>query len=47
MLVDGWPIKSCLMLIVEAIGKKIVTVEGLENAPIQKAFVENWGFQCE
>lgn len=46
ILVDGWPIKSCLMLAVEAIGHKIMTVEGLTNAPIQKAFVENWGFQC-
>lgn len=46
VLVDDWPIKSCLMLSVEAIGKKILTVEGLKNAPIQKAFVENWGFQC-
>lgn len=45
-LIDDWPIKTCLMLTVEAIGKKIVTVEGLENAPIQKAFVENFGFQC-
>ncbi|HEX9062376.1 MAG TPA: (2Fe-2S)-binding protein [Clostridia bacterium] len=46
ILVDGWPVKSCLMLAVEAIGHKITTVEGLQNAPIQKAFVENWGFQC-
>lgn len=46
IMVDGWPIKSCLMLAVEAIGHKITTVEGLKNAPIQKAFVENWGFQC-
>lgn len=46
ILVDNWPIKSCLMLTVEAIGKTILTVEGLKNAPIQKAFVENWGFQC-
>jgi len=46
VLVDGWPIKSCLMLTVEALGKKIVTVEGLENAPIQKAFVDNFSFQC-
>jgi len=46
VLVDGWPIKSCLMLAVEAIGHEITTVEGLKNAPIQKAFVENWGFQC-
>ncbi len=46
VLVDGWPAKSCLMLSVEAIGHKITTVEGLNNAPVQKAFVENWGFQC-
>lgn len=46
VLVDGWPAKSCLMLAVEAIGHKITTVEGLQNAPVQKAFVENWGFQC-
>lgn len=46
VLIDGMPIKSCLMLTVEAIGKKIQTVEGLEDAPIQKAFVENFGFQC-
>lgn len=46
VLVDGWPVKSCLMLAVEAIGHKITTVEGLRNAPIQKAFIDNWGFQC-
>jgi aerobic-type carbon monoxide dehydrogenase small subunit (CoxS/CutS family) len=46
VLVDGWPIKSCLMLTAEAVGHRITTVEGLKNAPIQAAFVENWGFQC-
>jgi aerobic-type carbon monoxide dehydrogenase small subunit (CoxS/CutS family) len=46
VLVDGWPIKSCMMLAVEAIGHEITTIEGLEKAPVQKAFVENWGFQC-
>jgi len=46
VLIDGWPVKSCLMLTVEAIGKKILTVEGLQNAPIQKAFVNNYSFQC-
>lgn len=46
VLVDGWPIKSCLMLAVEAVGHQITTIEGLRNAPIQKSFVENWGFQC-
>ncbi|WP_026575240.1 (2Fe-2S)-binding protein [Bacillus sp. UNC438CL73TsuS30] len=44
--VDGWPMKSCLMLAVEAVGKKITSIEGLKNAPIQKAFVDNFAFQC-
>lgn len=46
VLVDDWPIKSCIMLTVEAIGKNITTVEGLKDAPIQKVFVEQFGFQC-
>jgi len=46
VLVDGWPIKSCLMLAVEAVGHEILTVEGLKYAPVQRAFVEQWGFQC-
>lgn len=46
VLVDGWPIKSCSMLTVEAIGKKITTIEGLKNTPIQQAFVDNFSFQC-
>ncbi len=44
--VDGWPMKSCLMLAVEADGKKVTTVEGLNSAPIQMAFVEHFAFQC-
>lgn len=46
VLVDDWPIKACLMLAVEAVGHRITTIEGLKDAPIQKAFVEKWGFQC-
>lgn len=46
VLIDDWPIKSCLILTVETIGKKIQTVEGLKDTPIQKAFVENFAFQC-
>lgn len=46
IIINNMPIKSCLMLAVEAIGKQIITVEGLKNAPIQKAFVEKFGFQC-
>jgi len=46
VLVDGWPIKSCLMLAVEAVGHAVETIEGLDNAPIQKEFVEKFAFQC-
>lgn len=46
VIVDGWPLKACLTLAVEMIGHKITTIEGLKNVPIQKAFVEKWGFQC-
>lgn len=46
VLVDGWPIKSCLMLAAEAIGHEITTIEGLCGTPIQKAFAENQAFQC-
>lgn len=46
VLIDGWPIKSCLILTVEAMGKNITTIEGLKNAHIQKEFVENFAFQC-
>jgi len=44
--VDGWPMKSCLMLTVEAAGKKVTTIEGLHNTPIQKSFIEHFAFQC-
>ncbi|WP_342429357.1 (2Fe-2S)-binding protein [Neobacillus sp. FSL H8-0543] len=43
--IDGIAQKSCLTLAVEAIGKDILTIEGL-NAPIQGAFVDHFAFQC-
>lgn len=46
VLVDGWPVKSCLMLAVEAVGHDITTIEGIVNTPIQNAFVEKEAFQC-
>jgi aerobic carbon-monoxide dehydrogenase small subunit len=46
VLMDGWPIKSCIILAVEAVGHKIITIEGLKDKPIQKAFVLKSGFQC-
>jgi carbon-monoxide dehydrogenase small subunit len=48
--VDGTIIDSCLMLAVEAEGKKIGTIEGVATAeglhPIQQAFLENAALQC-
>lgn len=47
VMVDGWPAKSCLMLAVEAEGRAILTLEGLEGtAAVQKAFVDANAFQC-
>lgn len=38
--------KSCLLLAIEAVDKKITAIEGLQNAPIQKQFIEKFAFQC-
>jgi len=46
VLIDGWPIKSCLMLAVEAIGHSITTIEGLTDTPIQNAFARFQAYQC-
>ncbi|SHI09624.1 Aerobic-type carbon monoxide dehydrogenase, small subunit, CoxS/CutS family [Sporobacter termitidis DSM 10068] len=46
VLVDGQPVKSCLMLAAEAVGKEITTVEGLRGTPTQRAFIEKFAFQC-
>ena len=47
---DGRIVDSCLVLGVEAQGKKITTVEGIADAnglhPIQQAFLENAALQC-
>ena len=51
ILVDGNPVRSCLMFAVQADGLELTTVEGLaENEkslhPIQQAFWEAHGLQC-
>jgi carbon-monoxide dehydrogenase small subunit len=47
---DGVPANSCLVPAVQAVGAKIVTVEGLARGPalsvLQRAFVERGGTQC-
>jgi carbon-monoxide dehydrogenase small subunit len=50
VIVNGEPVRSCLMFAVQADGKKIRTVEGLakgdELHPMQRAFMEHHGLQC-
>ena len=50
VLVDGAPVRSCLMFAVQANGKKIRTVEGLQQGtvlhPLQEAFIAHHGLQC-
>lgn len=46
VLLEGVPVKSCLVLAVEADGRAVTTVEGLKDTAIQQAFMEEGGFQC-
>ena len=50
VLVDGEPVRSCLMLAVQARGSEVLTVEGLAPegamAPLQRALWDNHSFQC-
>jgi carbon-monoxide dehydrogenase small subunit len=50
VLVDGAPVRACLMFAVQAAGKPIRTVEGLasgeELSVLQRAFMEHHGLQC-
>jgi xanthine dehydrogenase YagT iron-sulfur-binding subunit len=50
VIMEGKPVYSCLVLAVDAVGKKLTTVEGLgtpENMnEVQKAFVEHDGLMC-
>jgi aerobic-type carbon monoxide dehydrogenase small subunit (CoxS/CutS family) len=49
VLLDGDPIKSCLMLAVQADGASIETVESLNGEdlhPVQLAFKRTHGLQC-
>ena len=50
VLLDGTPVKSCTVLAVQADGREVMTVEGLEKDgqldPIQEGFWEKHGLQC-
>jgi carbon-monoxide dehydrogenase small subunit len=50
VLLDGTPVKSCTVLAVQAAGREVTTVEGLEKDgklhPLQEGFWEKHGLQC-
>jgi carbon-monoxide dehydrogenase small subunit len=50
VLLDGKPVKSCTIFAVQADGREVMTVEGLEQDgkfhPIQEGFREEHGLQC-
>jgi aerobic-type carbon monoxide dehydrogenase small subunit (CoxS/CutS family) len=51
ILLDGAPVRSCLMFAVQANGHELSTVEGLARAsgeldPVQQAMHEHHGLQC-
>jgi len=50
VLLDGQPVKSCTVLAVQADGRDVMTVEGLEQNgqlhPIQEGFWQEHGLQC-
>ena len=51
VMLDGDPVRACLMFAVQASGHKITTVEGLTNADgtlsvLQDSFCQTHGLQC-
>ena len=49
-LLDGKPVRACLLFAVQCEGASITTIEGLAAGgrlhPIQQAFVDNFALQC-
>ncbi len=49
ILVDGKAVKSCTVFAVQANGRDVTTIEGMEGEalhPLQEGFVEEHGLQC-
>ena len=50
VLLDGRPVKSCTVFAVQAHGRQLMTVEGLEQDgklhPLQESFMSQHGLQC-
>jgi carbon-monoxide dehydrogenase small subunit len=50
VLLDGEPVRACLMFAVQAAGRRLRTVEGLQQDgklhPLQEAFMKHHALQC-
>jgi aerobic carbon-monoxide dehydrogenase small subunit len=51
VLLDGKPVKSCITLAVQANGREVTTIEGIEKQdgtlhPLQQAFIDHGAIQC-
>ncbi len=50
VLLDGAPVRSCLLLAMEAEGREVTTIEGLAEKdklhPIQQSFIDHGAIQC-
>jgi aerobic-type carbon monoxide dehydrogenase small subunit (CoxS/CutS family) len=50
VLIDGEPVRSCMLPVGEVAGKEVITIEGLAKGErlhaVQKAFIEHDALQC-
>ena len=50
VLLDGAPVRACLVFALQCEGSEITTIEGLADDgtlhPVQQAFIDNFGLQC-
>jgi carbon-monoxide dehydrogenase small subunit len=50
VLLDGQPVRSCLMFGRQAVGHEVETIESMSPDatlhPLQQSFIDNLGFQC-
>ena len=50
VMIDDEAVYSCMTPVARLVGKKITTIEGLGDRnnlhPVQKAFIDHFGFQC-
>jgi carbon-monoxide dehydrogenase small subunit len=50
VLLEGAPVRSCLLFAQQCEGRRITTIEGLADGdslhPLQRAFIDNFSLQC-